>query len=78
MNLYEKIAACKNAEDFLSLKNEIRDTFQREEYGYFPEKPLSVSGEVVSSEETMAGKSVLEKIKLTLVLNGGEYSFPFR
>lgn len=77
MNLYEKIAACKTTEDFLSLKSEVKDTFQREEYGYFPEKPLSVSGEVVSSEETMAGKSVLEKIKLTLVLNGGEYSFPF-
>ena len=73
MNLYEKIAACKTAEEFSLLRNEIKDTFQREEYGYFPEKPLSVSGEVVSREETMAGKSILENIRLTITLGSGEY-----
>mgnify|MGYP004659461585 FL=1 len=78
MELYEKIAACKTAEDFSSLKNEIKEIFQREEYGFSPEKPVSVSGEIISGEETMAGKSVLEKIKLTFVLgDGGAYSFPF-
>ena len=77
INLYEKIAACKTAEEFSLLKNKIKEIFQREEYGYFPEEPLSVSGEVVSHEETMAGKSILEKIKLTVSLSYGEYSFPF-
>ncbi len=78
MNLYEKIAACKTAEEFSFPRNEIKDVFQREEYGYFPENPISVSGEVVSREETMAGKSILENIKLTITLGSGEYSFPFR
>lgn len=76
-DLYKIFSACKSVEEFTALKGEIKETFQREEYGFFPEKPLAVSGEVVSSEETMAGKSILEKINLTINLREGEYTFPF-
>ena len=76
-DLYKIFLACKSVEEFTALKEEIKETFQREEYGFFPEKPLTVSGEVVSSEETMAGKSILEKINLTINLREGEYTFPF-
>lgn len=76
-DLYKIFSACKSVEEFTALKEEIKETFQREEYGFFPEKPLAVSGEVVSSEETMAGKSILEKINLTINLREGQYTFPF-
>ncbi len=75
--LLKKFDNLKNAAEFESLKNEIKEVLQSEEYGYFPEKPLSVTGEVVFKEETMAGKAVLEKIVLTLRLKNGEFSFPF-
>lgn len=77
MSLEEKFKACKSASDFEALKDEIKETFQREEYGFFPDKPLSVAGKVVSSEETMAGKSMLEKVELTIELKEGSYTFPF-
>lgn len=76
--LYEKISNCKTVSDFSALKEEIKTTFQREEYGFFPPEPLSVKGNVLSSEETMAGKAILEKINLTIELKSGAYSFPFR
>ena len=51
--LYEKIANCKTVSDFSALKEKIKTTFQREEYGFFPPEPLSVKGNVLSSEETI-------------------------
>lgn len=77
MSLSEKFKACESVADFNALREDIKQTFQREEYGFFPDNPLSVSGKVISSEETMAGKSMLEKIELTMVLKEGSYTFPF-
>ena len=76
-DLYKRFAACKSVADFEVLKKEVKDVFQREEYGFFPEKPVSVSGKVISEEETMAGKAILEKIELTIELREGVYVFPF-
>lgn len=76
-SLNEKFNACKSVADFDALRDEIKETFQREEYGFFPDKPVSVTGKVISREETMAGKSMLEKIELTMELEEGKYSFPF-
>ena len=75
--LKSKFEQIKSLSDFLSLKNDIKETFQREEYGFSPEKPVSVRGVVASREETMAGKSFLEKVELTVEMKNGEYTFPF-
>lgn len=76
-NILNEFESVKSVEELNALKLKIKDILQSEEYGYFPEKPLSVSGEVVSKDETMAGKAFLEKVVLTLKFNNGEFSFPF-
>lgn len=76
-NLFQKIENCKTVSEFEAIKEEIKETFQREEYGYFPKKPLSVVGKIISSEETMAGKSTLEKVELTIETEKGAFTFPF-
>ncbi len=58
-------------------KNDIVDLLLREEYGYLPPRPLSVSAEVVKADESFcAGQARLLSLKLTCKTEFGEYSFP--
>ena len=83
MTTYEKFKSVKSAEEFDALRDEIKELFQREEYGYFPKKPLYIKSEKIKDIfgrdklPTMAGKAVIEQIKLTLGFENGEFSFPF-
>jgi len=83
MTLYEKFKSVKSAEEFDALRDEIKELFQREEYGYFPKKPLYIKSEKIKdiygreAPRTMAGKAVIEQIKLTLGFENGEFSFLF-
>lgn len=58
-------------------KREIIDLLLREEYGYLPERPFSVTA-VSESRDTKfcAGKADLEKLILTCRADWGEFSFP--
>lgn len=58
-------------------KEEIIDLLLTEEYGFLPPAPLSVTAQVVSSEENFcADKAILQKIKLTCATEYGDFTFP--
>ena len=58
-------------------KKEIVDTLLREEYGYLPSRPTSVSATVIERDERfVAGKAVMTKISLNCKADFGEFSFP--
>lgn len=67
-----------NKEEFLELRERYKQILQENEYGYIPEKPISVVGEVKSANERFcAGKATLEKIELKAMTKNGEVVFPF-
>lgn len=58
-------------------KTDIVNLLLKEEYGFLPEKPESVTAEVVKQDESFcAGKAVLENIMLTCHTSFGDFSFP--
>lgn len=58
-------------------QKEILDLLLREEYGYFPSRPDSVSVTVENPGSThFAGKGYLQRLALTVKADFGEYSFP--
>ena len=60
-------------------KEEIVDLLLKEEYGYLPPPPLSVSAEVVNKLENFcAGKANYIELKLTCKTEKGDFSFPVR
>ncbi len=60
-------------------KKEIVDLLLRGEYGYLPEKPLSVRAELVERDKRFcAGKADLEIYNLICSCPFGEFSFPVR
>lgn len=60
-------------------KKEIVDILLREEYGYLPPSPISVSAELVSSDKKFcAGKAILEVYDLVCDCEFGKFSFPVR
>ena len=59
-------------------KEEIIDTLLKEEYGYLPKRPYSVTAELESSDvKFCAGKADLQKLILTCKAEWGDFSFPF-
>ncbi len=60
-------------------KKEIVDLLLREEYGYLPPKPVSISAELIEKDKRFcAGKAELEIYKLTSECEFGSFSFPVR
>ena len=60
-------------------KEKIVDLLLREEYGYLPEAPSSVSAELVSVDKKFcAGKADLEVYNLVCDCGFGKFSFPIR
>ncbi len=60
-------------------RSEIIDILSREEYGYSPKPPETVSGTVTECEKKCcSGHAVLETIKISFKAQLGEYSFPIR
>ena len=59
-------------------REEILELLLREEYGYLPEKPLSVEAYTVKKDDHRfcAGKAVLKTLQLTVRMTCGTYSFP--
>lgn len=56
---------------------EILDILRREEYGYSPAAPASVTGKVVSADTACcSGKAVLERVELTFDTEKGPFTFP--
>jgi hypothetical protein len=59
-------------------KAEILEILQREEYGYMPNVPVTVSVEQTDIYDNFcAGKAHRVALKMTLKFENGEYSFPF-
>ena len=72
MKLIEKIPMPKDME-----KSEILQLLLQEEYGFLPQAPISVRGEVKECDEYFcAGKAVLKKISLECKIEQGCFSFP--
>ncbi len=64
--------------EWLAKRELIKDVLQKEEYGYLPAKPDSVSVKVISSDPGFcAGKAPLEMLMLKAEFGGKEFSFPF-
>ncbi|MDR1629308.1 MAG: alpha/beta hydrolase [Oscillospiraceae bacterium] len=64
------------AEDWEKRREEIKELLCREEYGFLPPKPRSVTAQAVKTEENFcAGKASLTTVRLTAVWDGGEFSF---
>lgn len=58
-------------------KNEIIDILLKEEYGYLPENPISVSAEEQKRDSMFcAGKAVYKRLLLSCKSNFGDFSFP--
>ncbi len=57
-------------------KQDIVDMLLREEYGYLPERPYSVTAIERTEQKFCMGKAVLEKIILNCKSDFGEFSFP--
>jgi len=58
-------------------KEELLEILLREEYGYLPKRPYSVTGTVVKTDEPFcAGKASLTTVTLKCCAEWGEYSFP--
>lgn len=58
-------------------KKEIVELLLKEEYGYLPEKPVSITATVEETVDNFsAGKAEHKKIRLTCALDRGEFSFP--
>ncbi|MBE7030023.1 MAG: alpha/beta hydrolase [Ruminococcaceae bacterium] len=56
---------------------ELMELIQREEYGFLPPKPDSISFEMVSEDTGFcAGKAILRKVVIHMVLGGEGFSFP--
>lgn len=64
-------------ENFFLRREEMLEILRREEYGYSPQKPEKVKGEVVETvTKVAAGHGVFEKIKISFETEKGEFSFP--
>lgn len=63
----------------LKTKQEMLDILQREEYGYIPKKPESISFSETDNYilNFCAGKAVSKKVVADMVINGKKFSFPF-
>ncbi|MBR1676274.1 MAG: hypothetical protein IJ706_03080 [Clostridia bacterium] len=65
-------------EEWTKKREDIKLILQREEYGFIPEKPLSMNVEELSSYDNFcAGKASLKKMKMTCEVKGGTVEFPF-
>ena len=65
-------------EEFESIKPMIKELVQKEEYGYIPNEPESISVEVLETNNRFcAGKSSFTKYRLSAIVNGEELSFVF-
>ena len=62
----------------LSDREQMLDILQREEYGYLPPRPVSMTWQVKEKfiRNFCAGKATIEKVTLTCQLDGGYISFP--
>ena len=55
----------------------ILSLFQQEEYGWMPDVPVEVSGQILAEDERPAcGNAVYQKIAFTMRWAGGEHTFP--
>ncbi len=61
-------------------KQELLSILLREEYGSFPEDPVTVHGEIAELDDRRccAGKAIYKKIDLSFDINGKQFCFPFR
>lgn len=68
----------KNKEDWEKRKNEIKKILNEEEYGYFPEKHVPISIELLDedAERYCRGTAIYRKVLLTLNFNEEKLSFP--
>lgn len=67
----------KNKEDWEKRKNEIKKILNEEEYGYFPEKHVPISIELLDedAERYCRGTAIYRKVLLTLNFNEEKLSF---
>lgn len=71
--------AIKSLMDWEKRKNEIRELLSMEEYGYFPEKHVPISIEVLEEDDKYCRRTaIFRKILLTLHLKDGKFSFPVK
>ncbi len=64
-------------ENWQERRKEIIDILCREEYGYSPEKPESVKGEVIEEVSKIAsGHALMQRINISFDTDNGEFTFP--
>ena len=72
MNILTQLPAAENM-----CAKEMLDVLLREEYGYIPARPYSVSATLVENDKRFcAGKASLQKLTLNCKAEWGEFSFP--
>ena len=82
MNFFPELLKFENGEqvtkeNWKNRRKEIIDILCREEYGYSPEKPEKVTGEVFEEITKVAsGHAVIEKIKISFDTEKGMFQFP--
>jgi len=63
--------------DWRARRAELLDLLSREEYGYTPAAPASVSANILSTERVCAGKGNQSHVELTFDTPTGPFTFPF-
>ena len=82
MDFLPELLKFKNGEavtkdNWQARREEILDILRREEYGYSPQKPETVKGDVVEKIEKVAsGHATIERINIGFDTEKGEFSFP--
>ncbi len=61
----------------LKSRDEMLDIMLREVYGYLPPPPEKQEVELIETEPFGAGKAIIKKLRMKLVVNGKEFVFPF-
>lgn len=64
-------------DDWRARRRELIALLSREEYGFTPAAPESVSAEAVPAESAFAGKALRQTVHLSFDTPGGRFSFPF-
>ncbi len=68
----------KTSEEWEKVRPLVLETMFRNEYGFMPPEPESVSFNITETDERRccAGKATMIKLEITSVLNGEEFTFP--
>jgi hypothetical protein len=70
--------AIKNTDEWEKHREYLKDLLCREEYGYMPPSPLSLTFETIEENKRYcASKAIYKKINATVTLPAGSFTFPF-